>query len=108
MILLLNAERNLGPHNGRAASHILVKRRGLHEEYRESVSPDAYGGGAREANEADRRRGGATDCCDGAGETKGGDSMSVFVYMVGAITCAAAVPAAMFWVIGRLERPRRK
>lgn len=34
--------------------------------------------------------------------------MSVFVYMVGAITCAAAVPAAMFWVIGRLERPRRK
>lgn len=33
--------------------------------------------------------------------------MSGFVYMVGAITCAMAVPTVLFWVIDRVERPRR-
>ena len=33
--------------------------------------------------------------------------MSGFVYMVGAITCAAAVPTALFYVLWLIERPGR-
>lgn len=31
-----------------------------------------------------------------------------FVYVLGCFVIAGAVPATMFWVIGLLERPRRK
>ena len=31
-----------------------------------------------------------------------------FIYALGSIVFASAIPAAMFWVIGRLERTERK
>lgn len=31
-----------------------------------------------------------------------------FIYMLGAVTFAAAVPTIMFWLINRIERPRRR
>lgn len=31
-----------------------------------------------------------------------------FIYMLGAVTLAGAVPAAMFWIIGKVEQPERR
>lgn len=31
-----------------------------------------------------------------------------FIYLFGAVTFAAAVPTAMFWLIHKIERPARR